>query len=91
MARRGAERQGHGVVAGRVRGEAVDQQQHDAADDQRDADQPGALEQHLLDEVVQQEADDHGREEGEQDAEHEAPGARVGRQADQHQFHRRRK
>jgi hypothetical protein len=64
--------------------QAVDIEQHDAAKEQRGADQHRRFKQHRLDEIVRQRADDGGRQEGDQDAGDKAPGARIAWQVDQH-------
>ena len=61
-----------GVVIARLEIELVDPQQHRAADDQREADDPD-VEQHRLDEVVRQRADHRRRQEREQHADDETP------------------
>ena len=68
-------------VIARHERQPVDEEEDDAAEDQHDADQRQRFEQHAGDEVVEQDADDRRRQEGDEDAEDEAPGpaGRVGR------------
>jgi hypothetical protein len=56
---------------------AIDDQQHDPADDQHDGDEHRRLEQHRLDEIVRQDADHCRRQERQQHAENEAARARI--------------
>lgn len=64
----------------RLQVHAVDEQQRDTADDERDADQHRRFEQHLLDEPVQQHPGESGREERQHDADDETPRRRIVRQ-----------
>ncbi len=74
-------REGDHVAVARLELEALDPDERDAADDERDAHDP-RVEQHGLDEVVQQRAEHRGRQEREQDADHEAARRRVDEEAD---------
>ncbi|MEY9797158.1 hypothetical protein ABH984_005173 [Bradyrhizobium ottawaense] len=69
------QRKPRGVMLARLEIELVDPEQDGAADDQREAHDPG-IEQHALDVFAGDEADDHSRQERDQHAEHEA--ARIG-------------
>ena len=77
------QREIHDVVVFRLQRPAVDPEQHEAAEDQHDADQLRRLEQHALDEVMGERADDRRRQEGDQDTEHEARACAVARQIEQ--------
>ena len=73
----------HDVVIARLEPHPVDGQQHDAADDQRRADEPGRFEQDGLDELVRGGADHGRRQEGHQHGQHEVARARIARQVEQ--------
>ena len=70
------------VVIARLEVEPVDPQQHRAADDQREADDPD-VEQHVLDEVVRERADHRRRQKRDQHADDEAPRRRIVEHAEQ--------
>src|SRR5690606_20634487 len=63
---------------------AVDPKQDEAADDQRDADQHRAFEQHFLDEAVRQRANYGSGQKGDQYAENESLRGAIGRKLDEH-------
>jgi hypothetical protein len=62
-----------------VQRQSVDQQEHEAARDQRHADDPG-VEKHILDEAMRESADDCRGQEGDEHADDEATRGRIVRQ-----------
>ncbi len=72
-----AERVGHDVGVPRGHRQPVDEEQHDATEDQHDRDQRHRFEHHARDEVVEQDAEDRRRKEGDDDAEGEAARRRA--------------
>ena len=80
MPRHKPERIVHDVVLAGLQRHAVEHQQDDAADQQRQRDQDQRVEEDAGDDAVQEDAEEGGRQEGDEDAENEALRARVARQ-----------
>ena len=81
--KRQPKRKAHGVRVVRLDVEAVERGERHAADDQHDADQRRRIEEHVLDEIVEGEADDRRGQKRDDDGRDEAARVRIARKRNQ--------